>query len=228
MTSETFILGEAWPWDSVIGNKGARWPGSSEKDWWFYVSLWLNSRPQACNLYVKPSIHHPLKCFSEVAASLGPGSRGAQADFTRPWSFPPHVDHHCLSHCLVAFILAMGAVASWEALFPDCSSDSLIKDGVTLYLGDFWKFIQPLWPHLLTFQPIVVFPSTWLDAGRDHRDAGANQVWTEGPCLPWAFVSSILAQLDLVIKTNTSSPSRNTSKIALKYIDLHCSLWESF
>lgn len=33
---------------------------------------------------------------------------------------------------------------------------------------------------------------------------------------------------DFLIKADLSIPSRNTSKITLKYISLPCSLWESF
>lgn len=140
----------------MVGNKGARWPGSSGKDRRFYVSLWLDSRHQAWNLCAKPSGHHPLKCFSEVAGSLSPGFRGAQADFTRPWFFPPRLDHHYLSHCLMAFILAMGAavcVSRQQFRLPNQTWSHFVS-------GRLLKVHTPLRPHLLTLQPTVVFPST--------------------------------------------------------------------
>lgn len=81
----------------------------------------MNLRPpQAHNLYVKPFGHHPLKCPSEVAVSLGRLSTTM---------VPPA----CLDqfHCSVAFVLVLrvGVTAFWEAVFPGCSTGCLIEAG---------------------------------------------------------------------------------------------------
>lgn len=69
-----------------------------------------------------------------MAASLGPGSGGAQADVT-PWFFLP-----CLTTAVcvsVSFVLVVGGTASWEVVFPLGSTGSITEDGVTWYLGHF-------------------------------------------------------------------------------------------
>lgn len=153
-------------------------------------------RPQACNLYEKLSSHHPLKCLSGISAVLGPGS------------FLPCLDCCCLI-CSVTFCLCGGG---------DCSSGSLIKDGVPLCLGDSSGCPHTsVTPPVLTQQPTVGFLSKWLAQAGIVGTLGPN--WC-GQSILSALSLCILTQLASVIKPNLSIPYRNTSKITLKYINL--------